>query len=103
MCKYLKDADALDRIRFQGKASLNPRYLRTDTAKSLIGEAKRINERYKELDRENEIKSVIHIIDEDELKENNDQVSEKERREATKILDEVMKNKSEKELSDNEW
>lgn len=102
MCKYLKDADALDRIRFQGKASLNPRYLRTDTAKSLIGEAKRINERYKELDRENEIKSVIHIIDEDELKENNDQVSEKERREATKILDEVMKNKSEKELSDNE-
>lgn len=97
MCKYLKDADALDRTRFQGKASLNPRYLRTDTAKSLIGEARRINERYRELDKQNEKKSVIHIIDEDEFKENNNRVSEKERREATEVLNEIMKNKEEKE------
>ena len=101
MCKYLKDADALDRTRFEGEASLNPRYLRTDTAKSLIGEARRINERYRELDRQNEKKSVIHIIDEDELKENNNRVSEKERREATEVLNEIMKNKEEKELNDN--
>lgn len=101
MCKYLKDADALDRTRFQGRASLNPRYLRTDTAKSLIGEARRINERYRELDKQNEKKSVIHIIDEDELKENNDRVSEKERREATEVLNEIIKNKEEKEFSDN--
>lgn len=96
MCKYLKDADALDRTRFQGKALLNPRYLRTDTAKSLIGEAKRINERYRELDSKNERKSVIHIIDEDELEENNKRVSEKQRRAATEILDEIMKCKVEK-------
>ena len=101
MCKYLKDADALDRTRFQGRASLNPRYLRTDTAKSLIGEARRINERYRELDKQNEKRSVIHIIDEDELKENNDRVSEKERREATEVLNEIIKNKEEKEFSDN--
>lgn len=101
MCKYLKDADALDRTRFQGKASLDSRYLRTGTAKSLIGEARRINERYRELDRRNEKKSVIHIIDEDELKENNNRVSEKERREATDVLNEIIKNKEEKEFSDN--
>ena len=101
MCKYLKDADALDRARFKGKASLNPIYLRTDTAKSLIEEARRINERYRKLDEQNEEKSVIHIIDEDELKENNNRVSEKERREATEILNGIIKNKEEKEFSDN--
>ena len=101
MCKYLKDADALDRTRFQGKASLQPRYLRTDTAKALIGEARRINRRYIELDSQNEKKSVIHIIDEDELKENNNRVSAKERREATKILDEISKNKEKKEFDDS--
>ncbi len=102
MCQYIKDADALDRTRFKERASLNPRYLRTDTAKSLIGEARRINEKYRDLDRQNERKSVIHIIDEDELKENNTRVSEKERREATIILDEIMKNNSEKEFDENE-
>lgn len=101
MCKYLKDADALDRARFKGKASLNPIYLRTDTAKSLIEEARRINERYKELDEQNEEKSVIHIIDEEELEENNNRVSEKERREATEVLTEIMKDKSEKEFSND--
>lgn len=101
MCKYLKDADALDRTRFQGKASLNIRYLRTDTAKSLIGEARRINERYMELDTQNEKKSLIHIIDEDELKENNNIVSEKERRKAVEVLNEIIKNKEEMEYSDN--
>ncbi len=102
MCKYLKDADTLDRARFKGNASLNPRYLRTDTAKSLIGEAKRINARYRELDRENEEKSLIHIIDEDELKENNNRVSENQRREATEILNTMMKEKEEKEFRGNE-
>lgn len=101
MCQYLKDADALDRARFKGKASLNPIYLRTNTAKSLIEEARRINERYRELDEQNEKKSVIHIIDEDELRENNNRVSEKERREATEILAEVMKDRSEKEFSND--
>lgn len=89
---------ALDRARFKGRASLNPRYLRTDTAKSLIGEARRINERYMELDAQNEKKSVIHIIEEDELKENNNNVSEKEREEATQIINEIMQNKAEKEI-----
>ena len=101
MCMYLKDADALDRTRFQGNATLNKRYLRTDTAKSLIGKARRINERYRELDTQNERKSAIHIIDEDELKENNNRVSEKERRQATEVLNGIIKNKEEMECSDN--
>ena len=101
MCQYLKDADALDRARFKEKASLNPIYLRTNTAKSLIEEARRINERYRELDEQNEKKSVIHIIDEDELKENNNRVSENQRREATEILNRMMKDKEEKEFRDN--
>ena len=101
MCQYLKDADALDRTRFNNEAGLNPRFLRTDTAKSLIGEAKRIDEKYKELDSKGERKSVIHIIDEEELEENNDKVSEEERRKAAQILNEVIKNISETEVSDN--
>lgn len=101
MCKYLKDADALDRARFRGKSALNPKYLRTDTAKALIGEAKRINEKYRELDSKNESRSLIHIIDEDELRENNNRVSEKQRREATEAINEIIKNKNEKEFSDN--
>lgn len=102
MCKYLKDADALDRTRFRGKATLNPRYLRTNTARELIGFARKINERYIELDRQNETKSVVHIIDEDELKENNEKVSGKERREATDVINEIVKNKEKEEKSINE-
>lgn len=100
MCKYLKDADALDRTRFQGRGTLQAKYLRTNTAKALIGEAKRINNKYRELEKTEEDLSIIHIIDEYELEENNNRVSESERREATQVIDEIMK-KSELEVDTN--
>lgn len=101
MCKYLKDADALDRTRFQGNATLQPRYLRTGTAKGLIGEARKINDRYRQMEKQGEHKSIIHIIDEEEIQENNNMVSGQSRSEATEIISGIMMNKSEQEVSDN--
>lgn len=90
MCKYLKDADALDRVRFQGEAALKPRYLRTNTARALIGEARRINERYRESDNGEKQQSLLRIIDDDDLRTNSEMISGKEREEATKIIYEML-------------
>lgn len=59
LSKILKDADALDRLRFGRKspASLKEKYLRFDYSKELISLAKDINEIYfNELQRQNRIK-----------------------------------------------
>lgn len=90
MCKYLKDADALDRVRLQGEATLKSRYLRTDTARALIGEARRINERSRKLVNGEEFKSVFESIDEDELKMNSEMISGKEREEASDVIYEML-------------
>lgn len=46
ICEILKDADALDRTRFVGKAKLDEDYLHSKQTKDLVGFAKQINEQY---------------------------------------------------------
>lgn len=50
ICELLKDADALDRLRFDNKATLNPEYLRSKSAKiaGVINFARNVNEKMAE-------------------------------------------------------
>ena len=46
LAKILKDADALDRARLNEEDRLNPKYLRTNTSKTMLKFANQINECY---------------------------------------------------------
>ena len=60
ICELLKDADALDRLRFANRATLNPEYLRSKSAKlpGVINFARNVNEKMAE-------KTLIKIYNKD--------------------------------------